>query len=209
MTGIGLVCGNARLKPGFTLAELLIALGILGVLTTFTIPKVLVAQQNGRSNAAAKEAAAAISQAFAIYKSRNTVTASTGCGDLIPYLNYVRIDTATQMDDIPGSGSNTCGGGSNSLVDACYILHSGAAIMYCTNADDYFGGTSSTNAIFIQVDPDGSYGGSTSGPSKSVLFFLYPSGRLATMGTISPNTVTSGGSPQSAWPAGDPTWFSW
>jgi prepilin-type N-terminal cleavage/methylation domain-containing protein len=209
MTGSNLACIPARFKPGFTLAELLIALGILGVLATFTIPKVLVAQQNGASNAAAKEAAAAISQAFVIYKSKNTLKATTGCGDLTPYLNYVRIDTSTQMDDINNSGSNTCGGGSNSLSDACYILHNGAAIMYCTNADDYFGGTSSTNAIFIQVDPDGKYGGSTTGPSKSVLFYMYTTGRLVTMGTVLPGTITSGGVSVSAWAGGDPSWFKW
>ncbi|MBL8031855.1 MAG: prepilin-type N-terminal cleavage/methylation domain-containing protein [Candidatus Doudnabacteria bacterium] len=41
---------------GFTLAELLIALVILGVIATFTIPKVLYANQNTKYNAIAKEA---------------------------------------------------------------------------------------------------------------------------------------------------------
>ncbi len=43
-------------KPfkGFTLAELLMALAILGVIATFTIPKILGAQQSSSSNAKAK-----------------------------------------------------------------------------------------------------------------------------------------------------------
>lgn len=204
MTGISPKHGQRRLLSGFTLAELLIALAILGVVATFTIPKVLVAQQNQTSKAIAKEAAATISAAYQAYKLTHTITAITGCGDLTPYMNYVKVDTSTLMDDINNSGSNQC-----SSTDSCLILHNGSAIMYCNNADDYFGGTASTNAIFLQLDPDARYGGSTTGPSKSVLFFLYPSGRLATIGTILPNTVTSGGSPQSAWAAGDPSWFSW
>lgn len=43
--------------PGFTLAELLIALGISGVIATFAIPKILAAQTNGKYKAVAKEAA--------------------------------------------------------------------------------------------------------------------------------------------------------
>lgn len=51
-------------QKGFTLAELLIALSILGVIATFTIPKVLQSQQNGKYNTMAKEAIATISQAY-------------------------------------------------------------------------------------------------------------------------------------------------
>lgn len=38
-------------QKGFTLAELLISLAILGVIATFTIPKILSSQQNGSLNA--------------------------------------------------------------------------------------------------------------------------------------------------------------
>lgn len=44
-----------RTQSGFTLAELLIALTILGVIATFTIPKILTAQQASTYNAIAKE----------------------------------------------------------------------------------------------------------------------------------------------------------
>jgi prepilin-type N-terminal cleavage/methylation domain-containing protein len=49
---------NASL--GFTLAELLIALGILGVIATFAIPKILVAQQDTKRKAVLKETMAAL-----------------------------------------------------------------------------------------------------------------------------------------------------
>lgn len=46
---------------GFTLAELLIALMILGEIATFTIPKILSAQTNGRKNAIFKETISTLS----------------------------------------------------------------------------------------------------------------------------------------------------
>lgn len=48
-------------NKGFTLAELLISLAILGVIATFTIPKVISAQQNQQKTAVLKETIAAIS----------------------------------------------------------------------------------------------------------------------------------------------------
>ncbi len=47
---------------GFTLAELLIALLILGEIATFTIPKILSAQQNGSKKAVIKETIATLNQ---------------------------------------------------------------------------------------------------------------------------------------------------
>jgi prepilin-type N-terminal cleavage/methylation domain-containing protein len=49
---------------GFTLAELLIALAILGEIATFTIPKILSSQQNGTNKAKAKEAFSMVSSAY-------------------------------------------------------------------------------------------------------------------------------------------------
>ncbi|MCE3235965.1 MAG: hypothetical protein K0Q50_2145 [Vampirovibrio sp.] len=50
--------------PGFTLAELLISLSILGIIATFTIPKLLMNQRVSAYNASAHESAASISGAY-------------------------------------------------------------------------------------------------------------------------------------------------
>jgi prepilin-type N-terminal cleavage/methylation domain-containing protein len=70
---------NSRL--GYTLAELLIALGILGVIAVFVIPKLLAIRSNQSYNSSAKEAAATISGAYQVYKSKYAVTSNTSGGD--------------------------------------------------------------------------------------------------------------------------------
>ena len=51
---------KSTIKRGFTLSELLIALSVLGVIATFTIPKILDSGSNAQRNAILKEAHAAL-----------------------------------------------------------------------------------------------------------------------------------------------------
>src|SRR5438270_879458 len=96
-------------RKGFTLAELLICLVILGEIATFTIPKLINAQQNKQYNTIAKEGIGSISQAYQLYTLNNTVTASTTGGFLTSYFNSVKVDTSgTTVDDITGYGSLPC-----------------------------------------------------------------------------------------------------
>ena len=70
---------------GFTLAELLIALGILGVIATFTIPKILTAQQDSKKWAIFKEDVAAAQQATWEYVQTGDIQlASHSCGAASP-----------------------------------------------------------------------------------------------------------------------------
>jgi prepilin-type N-terminal cleavage/methylation domain-containing protein len=55
---------NSFQQPGFTLAELLIALSILGVIASFAIPKILSSQQNGQFKSAGKETASMVAQPY-------------------------------------------------------------------------------------------------------------------------------------------------
>ena len=85
------------------MAELLISLLILGEIATFTIPKILTAQQNGSNNAAAKEVAAMLSESFQQYGLSNAVSASTNAQVILPYLNYVSRDTTSVIDSNLGT----------------------------------------------------------------------------------------------------------
>lgn len=190
-------------KNGFTLAELLIALAILGLIATFSIPKILNAQQQSQNQAVAKEAFSIISGAYSVYKANNTLSASTTPDTLTQYLNYVSVDTGgtRQIDDSPGFGARTCNAG-----NPCYILHNGAILQY--EAGTFFNGTGSTNVLFFFLDPDGEYSGSINGNGKSVRIVLHYDGRITSMGqetvTVGNNAYTLGAS--SLW---DPDWFSW
>ncbi len=193
------------LKPynGFTLAELLICLAILGEIATFTIPKVITSQQNGQYNAVTKEAASMFAAAFQTYKLNGLLTSSTNAKDLTPYLNYSSYTTNLTLDNAYGYTTLDC------ATNGCVKLHSGAVIWFDGNG---IGGTNTTtNALNFVVDPDGHVtDGTTNGPGKSVFFFIYPNGRLATVTTITSGTVNASG----YWPGGpiagaDPPWFSW
>lgn len=188
-------------QAGFTLAELLIALAILGVIATFTIPKVLNSQQSGEWNASAKEVAGMLSGALAAERQQNGINASTGTVDLTPYFNYVKIDTHT-IDSQQGQGSWPCGFG----TIRCLRMHSGGVLLYMN--DHTFSGTSNLNAISFMYDPDGVYSGSTTGNGKGIWFILYTNGRLTTNENVLPGTTDSNGAINPSG-FGDAPWFSW
>ena len=187
-------------NSAFTLAELLIALAILGVIATFTIPKILAGQQSSQYNAIAKEDISAISAAFQQAKMAGSVSSSTTIGDLTQYLNYTSYVTSATVDGINGSTSEACSGAA-----PCIFMHNGSSIRYNTYN---FGGTDTTNALYVQMDPDGFYSRTTNGNGKAVGLWLYYDGRVADEGTITAGTTNSHGS-YTADATKNPAWFSW
>lgn len=193
-------CRNMSIK-GFTLAELLIALAILGVIATFTIPKILTAQTNGKYNAIAKESMGMVSGAFEQAQQAGTLSATTKPSDLTPYMNYVVYDTSTVVDDITGNSSTTC-----TSTAPCIRLHNGGILMF--DNGNAFGGTATTNMIDFRLDPDGVYSGTTNGQGKMLIFALYYNGGIMTWDNLKPGTVGSYGS-YSSNSAAVPSWFNW
>lgn len=190
-------------KTGFTLAELLIALGILGVIATFTIPKVLGAQQSIAWSAEAKEATGAISAAFALYKQTNTPDANTSTTQLASYFNYVKLDTTSLMDHVTGQSSLDC----QYAVPGCLVLHNGG---YLYPGGSTFGQVLSNNYIHFHFDPDGRYSGSTTGTGKAISILLYFNGRVTTAAERKVSDETYIGGVPYNWGADTPAdWFNW
>jgi prepilin-type N-terminal cleavage/methylation domain-containing protein len=177
---------------GFTLAELLIALAILGVIATFAIPKVLQSQQSNQKKALAKEVAAIFSASYQAYLSKNDAFIGQNPSSLLPYLNYVSLHTSTlTLDDL---GQVTCG---QTGYEICLKLHSGSVLVMETQAANSFSSLSSTgpSRMWVGIDPDGKY----TGPNTEPMLWLgiSPNGRLITYGVLVDN------------PALDPSWFTW
>lgn len=189
---------------GFTLAELLIALAILGIIAAFTIPKILSAQQDQRNIAITKEAVAMVTAAYQKYKLEHGASATTGISDLTPYMNYASFESSTTMDDKQTLGMQTC----NGTTTLCLRLHNGALLRYALSSSYYFGGTSSMDATWFDIDPDGNYSGTTD-TGKAIEFWLYYDGRVSSYGNIFPSTCHKGSCTKNPIPAYDPPWFNW
>ncbi len=192
---------HQKTSLGFTLAEVLISMAILGVIVTFTIPKIISGSQLQQMNAVVKEDAAAIAWAYQEYKRNNIVPSTFNAELLTPYLNYASIDTSSNtVDHVQTLTTISC-------ASRCYRMHNGSVLVFDTFW--YFGGTNTTNANPVIVDPDGKVtDGTTNGPGKAVELMLYASGKITTRGTSDPATICRGGS-FPAWPPYDPPWFSW
>ena len=195
-------------QSAFTLAELLIALAILGVIATFTIPKILDSGTSAEFNAKAKEFAATLSGSYQAYKLQNSASGNTSFGDLSPYINYVAIDTVNTIDNVYSVAP--LGVSCNGANRECLVLHNGAKVYLAS--DVAFGGTDVTNAMFFYFDPDGQLSTTTTSPGRSIAIWLYYNGKVRTWVTLDPNTryYRDGGlHTQNPSPAFDPPWFSW
>ncbi len=188
---------------GFTLAEVLISLAILGVIAVFTIPKILISVQTQQYNVQAKEAAAMVSAAYQKYKLSGMADANTKLENLTPYMNYVSMDTVGTIDYLYSYPllSINC--------THCFVLHSGGKLNFYNYQ---FTGTTSTNAIRFHYDPDGIVTDSTTvSPGRSIAFYLFYDGRLQTEGTVPAGTVTSFGQLPTSYPRpqNDPPYLQW
>lgn len=195
---------------GFSLAELLITLAIMGVLATFTIPSMLGSSNStlsSKQSAMAKDVAYMLVSAYEQYRQANpTVSTNTSAAALTPYMNYITTDTSSQVDTHPNNGATyyfTC-----SATRLCLKLHNGGMLMLMSES---FAGTATTNTIQAAFDPSTTSISNTTnadGPNKAVQFELYYDGTLKTRGTAKSGTCHSGVCGFSGSSSYDPAWFS-
>jgi prepilin-type N-terminal cleavage/methylation domain-containing protein len=191
-----------REKYGFTIAELLISLGVLALIATFTIPKIINIQQTSKLSAIAKEDMGAVSGAYQLYIRDNGYSSSVSLNTLTTYINYVNNDTASIVDSYPGQASIDCSSGWK-----CYRMHNGSVMAF--DPGQTFGATDPLAVTYFYVDPDGVYSGSTNGSGKSVVFFLYYNQRMSTLGNATAGAHDSFGTTYNPDPTKDPSWLTW
>ena len=122
-----------RAQTAFTLAELLISLAILGVIATFTIPKILGASQISQKNAIFKESIATIAGVVDMgLKSGELIPNTNGDTYFLTHLNALKIcDTNSSMQ---GCWNTTIQGTPpNESNEPGVILHNGAVIVGFAN----------------------------------------------------------------------------
>ena len=185
----------------FTLAELLVCLTIIGVIATFTIPKILQSQQNLTYSSAAKEAVGTVSGAYIAYASLNGFDPNMKESTFLSLINYVSKQTSGLLDNYPGSAPSTI----DCSAVTCLKLHN-AGVLVIPNSNTYFGGSDSLAALPFVFDPDGVYGGTAQ--RQSVKFFVYYNGRVLTRQQIFTGTHDNG-STYNPSANSDPIWLTW
>ncbi len=188
-------------QPGFSLAELLITLAIMGILMAFTVPGILQAQgstQSSKYSSFSKDVAFMIMNAYEQYRQANTTVATnTTPGALSAYMNFVSVDTSTTqlVDGHPGTAVIAC-----SASAACLKLHNGGVLQLQA---ENFNGSTTLNTIQFRFDPDGTY----TGRQDSIQFELYYDGTLKTRGNAKTNSTHSSATLSSN-SSYDPAWFT-
>lgn len=197
---------------GFTLAELLSALAILGVIATFTIPKVLQGQKNREWNAAAKEVMGSMASAMAAHRLSGQLSADTAPADLFDYLNYVRVDTSGSEID---THQNYTDGTFCIAATPCVRLHNGGVLR--TIGNQKLCGTAHTNVVVFMFDPDGKVtDGSPTGDGRSLQFYVGATGKITSRSNVPiPPQVQISTDKGNGFCENinrynaDPTWFIW
>jgi prepilin-type N-terminal cleavage/methylation domain-containing protein len=180
----------------FTLVELLVVLSVLGIITAFTIPKLLYTGQNKAYKSIYLETESVLSQAFQQAQQVSPVINASSALNLIPYINSVQIYSSGYID--AGSFSWDCSWGQ------CLKLQSGAVIAM-TN-DSTLGATTPNHFYTIIFDPDGK----VSTPDNSYCIDVYANGRVASpLGRTALSVTYYLGAPASwsTWQPPPPDWY--
>lgn len=144
------------MRSGFTLAELLIALTILGVIAVFTIPKILQAQQDSRNKAVLRETYGALSSIYEEGFLKGTMTHGNTVSYLAGRLNAVKIcPNDAYAEGCTGIYNWGPGWGG-------FVLHSGALVMV------WQGGSVED----FNIDANGDTPPNTWGAGSDVMWFL-------------------------------------
>ena len=194
---------------GFTLAELLTVLAVLGIIATFTIPKVLTSTRNAQWKAMAKESASMFSDAFQQYKLSQTVDAYTSGADIIAGINTFKRETTISVDGVPNFPAFPTYDCAASHI-YCYRMHNGAVVVTDEQGfgeDNLPGFAANPNqfADWLLIDPDGK----VTGNKDSTEFWLYANGKLRTWSTLDVNSRDGYDNVLNPDPTRDASWFSW
>jgi prepilin-type N-terminal cleavage/methylation domain-containing protein len=178
-----------RVKVGFTLSELLVALAVLGLIAAFAVPKVLTASWNATANAKVHKAAQAVVNGYEKWKQANGDALGMTGADLMTFVNFSSVITDGRVVDIhPGSGNFTCRATlttSGNLEGPCYRMPDGSMVYFIGHTGVAFT-TNATSVLYFTVDPDAIESGANTQTNSGIgtSFFLYKNGRIRERGHL-------------------------
>lgn len=167
-------------KKAFTVAEVLITMGIIGMVAEMTIPTLMQNVQDQANRAAWKKNYSALSQVIAQFKYDNGDTLTTNFLDisnfnntrdkLKPYLQYTKIcDRWASFGNCWPSVSKTLDGSPSTFVDLPgFLLTNGASVMIAVLNNDCSGQIGNIKDIcgYMPVDVNGMKGPNVQGKDQ-------------------------------------------
>ena len=175
------MCTNiSNRQLGFTLAELLVVLLIIGEISAFSIPKIIFAAQQQNKTAIFKETLGAISYVFYEGFLRGDIRAGTNGSYILSHMNSVKLcnTNANTEGCWPQSGAEN--------TEPGMVLHNGATVGGLVDNGGTYNG-------FI-MDWNGPAGTNTQGDDQMYLYMCYGSTSCVVAGsTIKPGTIGPGG----------------
>lgn len=125
---------SSKSLSGFTLAELLIALAILGEIAVFSIPKIVSSQQQGTKKALLRETIANLSAVYNTGYTQNEMPSGSKFSYISSHLNAVKICSTNGSTQ----GCSTASKTSNWETYPTMVLHNGVHIhFFNAGADDF------------------------------------------------------------------------
>ena len=179
-------------RTGFTLAELLIALLILGVIATFTIPKILNNQQSSQKKSVFIESIAMLSE-ITYHARLDNLGISQAKTYYLNRINGIKICQDSQVEGCWPQSDATLPAGQ--VTQGGALLANGATVAGISNGQDLGSGELRDTLI---LDWNGASGPNTVGNDQIALNICYGTGICAANGNQASGTVkalgTSGSS---------------
>lgn len=151
---------------GFTMAELLVILAILGIISAFTIPKVLSAQHDGKKKAVFRETIAMMAQIGWEGTMSGQLRGDTIAEYCLEKINAVKACYNDAINKGCWGASQPVLGGPFSPAQSAYVLHNGAQVGGWQNT------TANSPFSFIVIDWNGPEGPNVEGEDQIILRVL-------------------------------------